>query len=336
MGIPQRIDEIEKLVGGFAAHITAYKSKETKEAEIRQQYIDPFWRALGWDVGDTNHVGPTEAEVIIEKTVETAEKTGLRSRRPDYLFRLGGFARFVVEAKKPAVDIDTDRGAIFQAKMYAWNATIPFAILTDFEQFRLYDTTLKPILEEPGRGLISEFKLDFNQYESQWDVISDAFSRDAVAGGSLERLLAHVKKLKPGRRIRTVDRMLFDLRGGEPVNEVFLAFLDAHRKHFARAIYQQNKNAFPEAETLHGAAKLRIRAPTSSSHLGRRSFTLTSGQNPATLSCSHQTSLRIMLRPCGRISNLTSAYSGRERAVGSTLTLGTSSDVLKTSGGRKA
>ena len=71
---------------------------------------------------------------------------GLRNRRPDYLFRLGGFPRFIVEAKKPAVDIDNDKNAIFQAKQYAWNSTIPFAILTDFEQFRLYDTTLMPII----------------------------------------------------------------------------------------------------------------------------------------------------------------------------------------------
>ncbi|MCC6949916.1 MAG: hypothetical protein IT433_00570, partial [Phycisphaerales bacterium] len=41
------------LIANFRAHIKAYKSRDTKEAEIRQQFIDPFWRALGWDVGDT-------------------------------------------------------------------------------------------------------------------------------------------------------------------------------------------------------------------------------------------------------------------------------------------
>lgn len=248
--------DIRKLVQGFAKHIKAYKSKETKEAEIRQQFIDPFWRALGWDVGDTKHIGPTLAEVIIEKNVETAEATGLRNRRPDYLFRLGGFPRFIVEAKKPAVDIDDDKESIFQAKQYAWNSTIPFAILTDFEQFRLFDTTLKPIFQDPHRGLVKDFSIDYNQYESQWDLITANFGRAAVEASALELLLAKVKKIKPGRRIRTVDRMLIDLKGGEPVDQVFLAFLDAHRKHFAAAIYRQNKAAFPDAETLHGAAKL--------------------------------------------------------------------------------
>jgi len=254
--MPDRRTNIADLVANFRAHIKAYKSKDTKEAEIRQQFIDPFWRALGWDVGDTKGIGPAESEVIIEKSVETAESSGLRSRRPDYLFRLGGFARFIVEAKKPAIDIDADFDAIFQAKQYAWNSTIPFAVLTDFEQFRLYDTTLKPIFNDPRRGLVKEFALDYDKYESQWDAILATFGREAVEGGSLERLLATVKKVKAGRRIRTVDRMLFDHKGIEPVDQVFLAYLDTHRRHFAAAIYRENKAVFPEADTLHGAAKL--------------------------------------------------------------------------------
>lgn len=254
--MPDRSIDIADLVQNFRAHIRDYKSPDTKEAAIRQQFIDPFWRALGWDVGDTKGVGPSEAEVIIEKSVETVDVGGLRSRRPDYLFRLGGFARFIVEAKKPAIDIDQDKDAIFQAKQYAWNSTIPFAILTDFEQFRLYDTTLKPILNDPRRGLVKEFTLDYDKYESQWDVLTQTFGREAVEGGSLERLFAAIKKIKAGKRLRTVDRTLIDLRGGEPVDQVFLAYLDTHRRHFAAALYRDNKAAFPKADTLHGAAKL--------------------------------------------------------------------------------
>lgn len=249
-------ERIADLVHRFRSHIKAYKSPQTKEATIRQQFIDPFWQALGWDVTDTKGVGPAQTEVIIEKNVETVDATGLRSRRPDYLFRLAGFPRFIVEAKKPAVDIDSDADAIFQAKQYAWNSTIPFAILTDFEQFRLFDTTLMPVYQDPRRGLIKEFSFDFDRYVSQWDVIASTFGRGAVESGSLERLLAAVKKVRPGRRIRTADRMLIDLKGGEPVDQKFLAYLDAHRRHFASAVYRANRKAFPDATTLHGAAKL--------------------------------------------------------------------------------
>lgn len=247
---------IRSLTQGFAKHFRDIKSPTTKEAAIRQTYIDPFWEALGWDVRDTNQLGPSQADVIIEKNIETAEPTGLRNRRPDYLFRLGGFPRFIVEAKKPAVDIEDDDEAIFQAKQYAWNSTIPFAVLTNFAQFRLYDTTLMPVFDAPGRGLVGEFSINFSDYEAQWDVLTDTFGRTAVEGGSLERLLAKVKKVRPGRRIRTVDRMLIDLKGSVPVDQAFLAHLDAHRRQFAANIYRNNKSAFPDADTLHGAAKL--------------------------------------------------------------------------------
>jgi type I restriction-modification system DNA methylase subunit len=193
---------------------------------------------------------------VIEASVGTIEGERLRNRRPDYLFRIDGFPRFVVEAKRPAVDLQTDKEAIFQAKTYAWSAQIPFALLTDFEEFRLFDSTLKPYLDEPGRGLVEEFDLRFEDYVTQWDAILATFSRDAVAGGSLERLLAKIKRVRAGRRIRGCDRMLFDLRGTEPVDRVFLKHLEDYRLRFARTIFQENRARFRTAETRHGAAEL--------------------------------------------------------------------------------
>jgi hypothetical protein len=194
--------------------------------------------------------------VLIEPSMDSTEDDGLRSREPDYLFRVNGFPRFIVEAKKPAVDLDTDKKAIFQAKRYAWSAAIPFAVLTDFEQFRLYDTALKPVLNEPQRGLVREFAIDFQDYPAKWDEFLATFGRDAVADGSLEKLRARIRRISPNRRLRTVDRMLFELRGDEPIDKVFLGYLETYRKHLARAIYHDNKKEFPEADTLHGAARL--------------------------------------------------------------------------------
>ncbi len=254
--MPDRPMTIDDLVRGFAQHIRELKGPDYLEARVRSQYIDPFWRLLGWDVDNRAQLGPADAEVIMEPTVDVADGQRLRARRPDYIFRLNGFPRFVVEAKKPAVDLDADHDAIYQAKRYAWSSTIPFAVLTDFEQFRLFDTTLKPILTAPVRGLIDDFRLDFHQYPAQWDVLTATFGREAVAGGSLERLRAKVRKVSPRRRIRSVDRMLIDLRGDEPVDREFLDCLEGHRKHFARALYRDNRKLFPEAHTLHGAAAL--------------------------------------------------------------------------------
>lgn len=256
IGLFEANSGIAVLVQGFARNIQQLKVPAYKESRARLDYIDPFWRLLGWDVDNTKHLPPQDVEVLVEPSMDSIDDEGFTTRAPDYLFRPGSFPRFIVEAKKPAIDVNTDRAAIFQTKRYAWSGTIPFAILTNFDQFRLFDTTLQPRINEPDRGLVQEFRLSFADYPAQWDVLLATFGRDAVAAGSLEALRAKIRKVPAGRRIRTVDRMLIDLKGDEPIDRVFLAYLDVYRKHFARAIYRDNRSQFPEADTLHGAARL--------------------------------------------------------------------------------
>jgi len=250
------VASIANLVAGFRENLRDLRDPRTSEAVVRQEYIDPFWKALGWDVANDAHRSYAEKDVLVEAAVGAVEGEKGRYRRPDYLFRIDGFPRFVVEAKKPAVDLRTDKDSIFQAKTYAWSAQIPFAILTNFEEFRLYDTTIKPYLDDPGRGLIEEFALRFEDYLAQWDVLWQTFGREAVAGGSLERLLARLKKVRAGRRIRGFDRVLFDLRGTEPVDQAFLKHLEDYRLRFAREIYAGNRGRFREGDARHGAAAL--------------------------------------------------------------------------------
>jgi type I site-specific restriction endonuclease len=196
------------LVEGFRVNLRSLCDEQTPEAVIRQEYIDPFWTLLGWDVVNSAHRSSAEKDVVIEATVGTIEADQARSRRPDYIFRIGGFPKFVVEAKKPAIDLQQNKDAIFQAKTYAWNAQIPFVILTNFELFRLFDATVKPYHAEPDRGLISDFDLRFEDYINQWDILQNTFGREAVGNGSLEQLLAKIKHVQKGRRIRGIDGLL--------------------------------------------------------------------------------------------------------------------------------
>jgi len=252
----QKKAELKLLIEGFRENLRSLYDENTPEAVIRQEYIDPFWTLLGWDVANKAHRSLAEKDVVIEATVGSIEAEIIRSRRPDYLFRIDGFPRFVVEAKKPSIDLHKDKDAIFQAKTYAWSAQIPFVILTDFEEFRMFDATIKPYHKSPDSGLIQDFDLRYEDYILQWDILWNTFSREAVANGSLEKLLAKIKKVRAGRRIRGIDRMLIDLRGTEPVDRVFLKHLEDYRLRFARALYKQNQKDFPEANTRHGAAKL--------------------------------------------------------------------------------
>ncbi len=94
------VRSIAGLVAGFRANLAALRDPQTSEAVIRQEYIDPFWLALGWDMANESHRSHAEKDVLIEAPVGTIENERVRNRRPDYLFRIDGFPRFVVEAKR--------------------------------------------------------------------------------------------------------------------------------------------------------------------------------------------------------------------------------------------
>lgn len=251
----QGLAKVGRLVDAYRSRLRELRSNATSEAVIRQEFLDPFWEALGWDVRNRANKAAGEKDVLIEAGVDTIEDKRFRHKRCDYFFRVSGFPRFLLEAKKPAVEAD-DPDAVFQTKTYAWNAKIPFAILSNFEEFRLFDSTVTPSRAHPTRGIVQDFKLGFEDYVSQWDALWATFSREAVEAGSLDILFARIKKLRAGRRVRSADRMLFDIRGTALVDQVFLKHLEDYRERIAKVLYRDNRGAFPDAETRHGAANL--------------------------------------------------------------------------------
>ena len=117
-----------KLSASFDRNFEQVKSPKYNESEARLNYIDPFWRALGWPIGEQHDTSPSKMDVRVE--------VGLDRRRPDYVFQPDGCVRFFCEAKKPAEEIRSDRRHIFQAKSYAWSysrrdQTAPFVVLSD-------------------------------------------------------------------------------------------------------------------------------------------------------------------------------------------------------------
>ncbi|MEN8220584.1 MAG: type I restriction endonuclease [Pseudomonadota bacterium] len=63
---------------------------------------------------------------------------------PDYSFRVGGVRKFFVEAKKPSINLKTDREPAYQLRRYGWNAKLSLSILTNFAEFAVYDCRVKP------------------------------------------------------------------------------------------------------------------------------------------------------------------------------------------------
>ena len=87
---------IEKLVIRFGEQIQSYKKSDYNETLVRRDFIDPFFKALGWDVDNSQGYAEAYREVIHEDRVKVSGAT----KAPDYSFRLpGGKRLFFVEAK---------------------------------------------------------------------------------------------------------------------------------------------------------------------------------------------------------------------------------------------
>ena len=126
---------IHQLVTRFEENRDAYRSGKYNEAQLRQEFLNPFFEALGWDMYNRNGYAPENREVIHEDSIDVEGG----SRAPDYCFRLGKERKFFVEAKKPAVNIEYDIHPAYQLRRYAWNAHMPLSILTDFEELAVYN-----------------------------------------------------------------------------------------------------------------------------------------------------------------------------------------------------
>ena len=210
---------IHRLVDQFQRNYSTYKSNNYNETQLRQEFLNPFFEALGWDVANKKGWALQYREVIHEDRVEIDGS----KKAPDYAFRVGGVRKFFVEAKKPAENIERDASLAYQLRRYAWNAHLPLSILTDFEEFAVYDCRNKPKPDDsPATSRI--MMLGYKDYVDRWDEIVEIFSRDAILRGDFDRY-AEDNTSK---------------RGTIKVDDAFLADIEAWRLLLARNIALRN------------------------------------------------------------------------------------------------
>ncbi len=189
MNIPERI---KKLAEVFHYNIESYKKGNYNETQVRREFIDPFFEELGWDIANKQGYAEAYKDVIHEDAV----KVGGVTKAPDYCFRIGGVRKFFLEAKKPAVNIKEDIHPAYQLRRYGWSAKLPLSILTDFEEFAVYDCRVKPaVSDKASHSRILYMK--YTDYIDKWDEIAGIFSREAILKGSFDKY-AESQKTKKG------------------------------------------------------------------------------------------------------------------------------------------
>ena len=95
---------IHDLVERFRANLDTYRRGTYNETQVRREFIDPFFEALGWDMDNEQGYAEAYKDVVHEDAI----KVGGGTKAPDYCFRIGGTRKFFVEAKKPSVDVKGD------------------------------------------------------------------------------------------------------------------------------------------------------------------------------------------------------------------------------------
>jgi type I restriction-modification system DNA methylase subunit len=211
---------IHKLVETFEQNLDSYRSSKN-ETELRREFLDKFFTALGWDVANEKGYDELGKEVIHEFSVDVAGQ----QKKADYAFRVGRGEKFdfLVEAKKPSVKVETSQEAAFQIRRYGWSAKLPINILSDFEHFAVYDCRTKPNINDKasmGRIMLIHYK----DYVSRWNEIVEIFSPEAVRKGSFAKYAEGMKGKK----------------GTADVDDAFLQEIERWRELLAKNIALRN------------------------------------------------------------------------------------------------
>lgn len=213
------LERITQLVEKFKGNQESYKSGEYNETQTRIDFINPFFKALGWDVDNEEGVAESYRDVIHEDKVVVDDQL----KAPDYCFTISGQKKFYVEAKKPSIFVKEDIAPAFQVRRYGWSAKLPIGIVTDFEEFAVYDCSKRP--KPDDKSSVSRIRyLTFQDYVKEFDFLWDTFSKEMVRKGSFDRFVQSEENKK----------------GTATVDKEFLQSMDDWRLSLAKDVATHN------------------------------------------------------------------------------------------------
>lgn len=135
------------------------------EQDTRIKFILPLFEALGWDTTDP---------------AQMRSEQNIKGKRVDFSFLINGKPRFLLETK--AIGEDLNRAEfIKQARDYAWNKGVTWAVLSDFEGTRVFNAEWKEA--DPLAARVLDFTVEnyLEKFEQLW-----LLSREAIAAGTLD------------------------------------------------------------------------------------------------------------------------------------------------------
>lgn len=156
--------QIAKLVEKYQRVMAEGKIKSYNEAQTRNEFIEPLFEYLGWDMRNLI----TDNEVTTEENVSGG--------RVDLAFRFNNIPAMFLEAKAMKVDLDEWKWAE-QAINYSWNKSVTWAVLTDFESIKIFNAEIPP--KSISQNLFIEIKCQnyIDRFDQLWLLSKESFEQ---------------------------------------------------------------------------------------------------------------------------------------------------------------
>ena len=223
-------ERLKNLIAAYQKHFRQYSDKEYNETNIRNEFVNPFFEILGWDVLNKKNLPQHMREVRHEVSVLVEEGGRSKKKKPDYAFYLGSEICFFLETKKPFVNIMESRESAFQTRRYGWNGNLKISVLTNFTDLVIYDTTIRPNEnDDVTTAMVAHFH--YTDYERQVDEISRLLSYKSVTSGMFQEIFAD--------RNSSIKK--------EPFDQYFLNQITAWRLKLGQNIFELSSNIDEES-----------------------------------------------------------------------------------------
>lgn len=185
------INFISALVSKYEKNKKSYHDSNYNETQLRNDFLGPFFEALGWDIKNQSSRPTNEREVLVEESLK--KDVYSTTKKPDYTFRLFSERKFYVEAKKPSVKIESDDRPAKQIRRYGFTSKLKISVLSNFEHLAIYDCSKK--IEKDDKAAHSRIKLyHYKEYESAFEEIRKELGRDSVYSGEFDKTWGHIEE----------------------------------------------------------------------------------------------------------------------------------------------
>jgi len=190
--------------------------------QMARTWVERFLGIFGWDCSDPLQV--RQEYRIQGRAARRLKSEGTTHNRPDYCLISHHQRVLYVDAKKFEAKINFDNKIAYQVRCYGWSESFKVSYAFCFTELAVYDCRIRP-LDSDEADIARVLYLPYSEYLAHFDMLWDYFSREAIASGSLSRLLPDDERPK----------------GSKTLDEDFEEKLSVWRKELATSIVRYGK-----------------------------------------------------------------------------------------------